>query len=449
MSNWTAKKPISGYLEKRIFCIHGRDVCLSWSLAREKFFSPKYSGLRGKIHFISKGIGIILSLMPYATTMRRTIQRISKYTISCSRKLHTNNPQKKEIFFFLPNGLGDAIINKYFIDRIMKRGYKNCDILILASDAWKDFKSILFPNVTVHFFNIELFEMSFSYRKKIYKLLWKYSFRFAVCNLKWKNPYIFEKIMSHVNSDNKYACLYQERCGRLNDELNVWSSYFAVDIYDNGQYIHEIQRIANFYTHIGLLDNNWIQRPCLPRPVNSECSKLAPYIVFHIGNWDKRRRWNIQKFNAVGHVLVRKGFSIFFCGGTQERDLIPFIDKEFKQYIGVLSAEEYAELISCSFLLLSGDTGPAHLALALNVPAVIILGGGHYKNYFPYPDNITPKLKSVSYISKKMECFGCDWECIFSDERRFSCIHGISSDDVINTLNNAIKNHRCIDKWEI
>lgn len=408
---------------------------VSWALAREKFSSPKYSGLRGKIHFFSKGICIILSAIPYVATMQRNIPRVSKYLAIYSRKFYLSDPQRKQILFFLPNGLGDAIINKYFIDRILnENSISNHDAIILASDAWMDFKSILFPNITVHFFNLESFETSFAYRRKIYRLLGRYSFYFAVCNLKWKQPTIFKKIITHVNAEHKYACLHHERHTRLNTELKIWALQFDVDIFDNGQDTHETQRIAKFYTHMGLLRDKEGHRTCLQRPANANCSALAPYIVFHIGNSDKRRRWNIQKFNAVGRALTRKGYSVIFCGGKQERDLTSLIDKEFQRYIGVLSAEEYVRLISGATLLLCGDTGPAHLALALNIPTTIILGGGHYKNYFPYPDGIIPSLHNAAYITKPLDCFGCDWECRFSDERRFSCIHTITSDEVFHTI---------------
>ena len=36
--------------------------------------------------------------------------------------------------------------------------------------------------------------------------------------------------------------------------------------------------------------------------------------------------------------------------------------------------------------VISNDTGPAHLSIALSVPTVVIIGGGHFGSFVPYPD---------------------------------------------------------------
>lgn len=407
----------------------------SFVLAKEKFYSPKYSGIHGKIHFFCKSFRILFSHIPYKTIMYKYLYIFQKYITKFYAYIYTHNPVRKKIFFFLPNGLGDAIINKVYIDKILhEKHIIHSDAVILASDAWKDFKNI-FPSITIHYFNLEKFEKSHSYRIKIYKILGCYTFEYAICNLKWKSPLIFKNIMAQVNANHKYACLYHKRHQQLNDELKTWGQYFGINIYTNNMEISELQRIADFYVSIGMLDKKQAERTTIQYAYEDNDVFSAPYIIFHIGNSDKRRRWNIQKFNIVARSMRDKGYDVLFCGGKHEEDILPYIGKEFKSYIGVLSAEEYTRLISKSSLMLSGDTGPAHLSLALNVPTAILLGGGHYKNYFPYPEDITPPLNHVTYITTHKDCFGCDWECIFSDGRRFSCVHDISSDDVIRAIN--------------
>lgn len=413
---------------------------VSWTLAREKFYSPKYSGIRGKILFFSKGTCIVFSAIPYVGTIQGSlVPWVSKYLAAASRRLYAQNPQPKKLLFFLPNGLGDAIINKCYIDRILEENAVSPDdVILLASDAWEAFKSILYPNITVYFFNLEEFEKSNAEKIKVYKILGKYTFDRALCNLKWKPPVVFTKVFSHVNAKHKYAYQYHSNHIQLNTTLDNWAAHFGVEICHKGAELHEAERIALFYTEAGLLKETRAHRTCLSWTREATRGQESPYIVFHIGNSDTRRRWAMQKFNEVARALTKKGYSVYFCGGTQERDLIPFIEDGVTHYIGVLSPEDYTALIAGAALLLCGDTGPAHLGLALNIPTVIILGGGHYTQYFPYPDEIHPTLGNVTYVTHKQECFGCDWACRYSDKRRFCCIHAITSGMVLDEISTML-----------
>lgn len=52
------------------------------------------------------------------------------------------------------------------------------------------------------------------------------------------------------------------------------------------------------------------------------------------------------------------------------------------------------------------DSGPAHLALALGRPAVVLLGGGHPGVFGPWQRNTRQ-----TWLTKPMDCYGCDWYC--------------------------------------
>jgi ADP-heptose:LPS heptosyltransferase len=52
------------------------------------------------------------------------------------------------------------------------------------------------------------------------------------------------------------------------------------------------------------------------------------------------------------------------------------------------------------------DSGPAHLALALGRPTVVLLGGGHPGVFGPWQRNARQ-----TWLTKPMDCYGCDWYC--------------------------------------
>jgi hypothetical protein len=40
---------------------------------------------------------------------------------------------------------------------------------------------------------------------------------------------------------------------------------------------------------------------------------------------------------------------------------------------------------------------------------VVIVGGGHFGSFVPYPDEVTPK--EARFVYQEMECYHCFWRC--------------------------------------
>ena len=90
---------------------------------------------------------------------------------------------------------------------------------------------------------------------------------------------------------------------------------------------------------------------------------------------------------------------------------------------GQTSLEELSREILVADLFLGVDTGPAHLALALGKPAVVVLGGGDYGRFFPYGKS--------RVVTHRMDCFQCHWECRYD---RALCLHDIPPDEVVREV---------------
>ena len=62
--------------------------------------------------------------------------------------------------------------------------------------------------------------------------------------------------------------------------------------------------------------------------------------------------------------------------------------------------------------VLTGESAAAHIATALDKPAVILLGGGHAGMFGPWGDG-----RRQRWLTHPLPCFGCDWRCIFPETR--------------------------------
>jgi ADP-heptose:LPS heptosyltransferase len=103
-------------------------------------------------------------------------------------------------------------------------------------------------------------------------------------------------------------------------------------------------------------------------------------------------------------------------------------------------------MIEHARLVVSNDTGPAHLSIALGTPTVVIVGGGHFTSFVPYPAAITPN--HAEFVYEQMDCYHCFWRCHKRHSKFdvFPCVEAISVDTVWDACvrligESADKNH--------
>jgi len=96
-------------------------------------------------------------------------------------------------------------------------------------------------------------------------------------------------------------------------------------------------------------------------------------------------------------------------------------------------------LIRGAQALIGNETSGIHIAAAVGVPAVGILGGGHFGRFLPYPNSIeSPKPEAVFHA---MECYGCNWNCSQPHVRgeAVPCIRSVDVQDVMAALGRALQ----------
>jgi glycosyltransferase involved in cell wall biosynthesis/ADP-heptose:LPS heptosyltransferase/predicted O-methyltransferase YrrM len=145
------------------------------------------------------------------------------------------------------------------------------------------------------------------------------------------------------------------------------------------------------------------------------------------------RQWPIHKW--VELLENYKDQNILFCGPQSNYEDAQEIISLLRQprvfnVCGKTSLLEMASLIGRSKLCISMESAPAHIAAAVDVPHVVIIGGGHFGRFMPYSDK-------THLVAKEMSCFKCDWKC----ERWFwlaDCISSIEVADVKKAVDVAL-----------
>jgi len=96
--------------------------------------------------------------------------------------------------------------------------------------------------------------------------------------------------------------------------------------------------------------------------------------VLQPGSTDPRRCWPAQRFAALGDRLVEQGMRVAVNGSAAEAALVETVVGKMRHpaigLAGKLGLGGLCGLLERASLVVSNDTGPLHLALALGVPSV-------------------------------------------------------------------------------
>ena len=105
-----------------------------------------------------------------------------------------------------------------------------------------------------------------------------------------------------------------------------------------------------------------------------------PLVVIHpIAKW-ATKQWPLENFARLADALVKKKASVVFTGSRDDREPVREILRRVKaarkvlNLVGETSLRELAGLFSIADLVLTPDTGPMHLAVAVHAPLIALFG---------------------------------------------------------------------------
>ena len=108
-------------------------------------------------------------------------------------------------------------------------------------------------------------------------------------------------------------------------------------------------------------------------------SPAAGAVVVHPGAAYASRRWPVERFGAVARVLAAQGHDVVVTGSPAERPGALAVASvaglpDSAVLAGRTSLLELAALVADARMLVSGDTGVAHLATAYATASVVLFG---------------------------------------------------------------------------
>jgi ADP-heptose:LPS heptosyltransferase len=165
---------------------------------------------------------------------------------------------------------------------------------------------------------------------------------------------------------------------RIGHEAPGWAGPVWVDD------VRERVRWVEVLRHHGIPgdpDDVVLERPGVSSPAPGA-------VVVHVGAAYGSRSWPADRFAAVAHALAASGREVVLTGSAAERDRAGAVAAaaglpDAANLAGRTDLSELAALVADAALVVTVDTGAAHLATAYGTPSVVLFGPAPVSRWGP------------------------------------------------------------------
>ncbi len=204
---------------------------------------------------------------------------------------------------------------------------------------------------------------------------------------------------------------------------------------------HALERYLDLIAQVGVP----AARPSLRFPLAEEMVRKteewlhdlgfssAPRIVIHpMAKW-ATKQWPPENFALLADNLLSRGAFLLFTGSSEDREAIQTIlaplphQQRTMNLAGKTGLKELAALFSLADLVLTTDTGPMHLAAAVNAPLVALFGP-------TAPWRTGPYGKGHIILRKSLPCSPCFKKKCATTE----CMNLLSVEEVLKAVEEKI-----------
>jgi len=157
------------------------------------------------------------------------------------------------------------------------------------------------------------------------------------------------------------------------------------------------------------------------------CAEHPDIVIMAPGTIWETKRWGSDKFAEVAGHFLSKGFAVILTGSQRERvvcEEVAALAPGVIDLAGMTTLSELAALIRRSTISITNDSGPMHLAAALDRPVISIFGPTD-------PVWIGPYRRADAVLHADFECSPCYLRKLKHCHHDHACMRSVSAPAVI------------------
>ncbi|MBI4208837.1 MAG: lipopolysaccharide heptosyltransferase II [Deltaproteobacteria bacterium] len=178
----------------------------------------------------------------------------------------------------------------------------------------------------------------------------------------------------------------------------------------------------------------------IPSEIHSWADKLLaplshPRIAIHLGASKPANRWRSERYLELAQRIQKNwGAGILFTGGIEEAEASHKIKNSsnlFLNLVGKTNLKQTAAVLQRCDLVIGGDTGPIHLAVAMGTPVVTLFGAAN-------PQRTGPYGYTSWVVRKDLFCSPCGQRTC--PLKTYACLEELRVDDVMGKVQSFLQN---------
>ncbi len=334
------------------------------------------------------------------------------------------------IILFSSGGIGDYILKTPVFE-----GYRNLYGGKVALICRSSIASLAEKNPYIDYFifiNLDKYKFSFPYRVTFYSQLFKIKAKTFI-NLDYSTHQ--EILAMHIIKTIKFKTTIAQKCLDVDTIRN--HSYYNVIVDNQKEWLFEVRRNIDMLQQLGGIVKTSKTKiwgvPEKSELLDNLIGSNNFFFILAIGSLMKEKMYPAEKFAYIVDNLLKNSLFCIIVGTSEEYSYAEEIVKEVSynskiiNMVGKTNLIDLSYYVSKSAFVLSNDSSTAHIAVALNKRVFVILGGGHFGRFFPYPNGTDKVIINEPY----KECFNCYWVCKYKD---FRCISNIDAELVLKKI---------------
>jgi len=337
------------------------------------------------------------------------------------------------------DGIGDMVLFRRTLEDYERVfNVKKTDITVLGCKSWGAIGSIIFEGYGLRIIDEHAFARRVFYRFWVGLIARQIAPEITICDSYLRRAMMADSLVWMVNAPRSISSI-----PFINESTRAEYTYYLSQVdqlVDTGPYpTHEIIRHYQFLSEIlgetiqpKLPKINWRDQP-LQTVYDIQKS---PYAVLNPGSNEYGRRWPFKNYLKIADYLRNEGLRVVIVGGKNEKVFDSHNDfnkDDIFDLSGKTELSQLLDIIKHATCVISNDTGPAHLSIALGTPTVVVVGGGHFGSFVPYPEEVRPSFARFAF--EDMSCYHCFWRCTKrkNNSEAFPCVSNVSVDTIWTT----------------
>jgi heptosyltransferase-1 len=166
--------------------------------------------------------------------------------------------------------------------------------------------------------------------------------------------------------------------------------------------------------------------------VERKWPRKGPRVILNPGARWKNKRWPIEYFLQIAEFLAKDypEIQITLLGGSNDKPLARAISSAMPDRIidttGLTTLPELVEVIRTASVMITNDTGPMHIAAALQIPIVALFGP-------TTPFRTGPYGQLDRILQTRLHCVPC-MKPVCSNPNQLECLKSIPPDEVFGRV---------------